>query len=1386
MDGIRAIIILSLLMQCSQLSSQNARFSYLTSEDGISQSEVYCFLHDSKNYMWFGTLDGLNRYDGYTITTYKMDGEEPNSLVHSTVLALSEDEFGRIWIGTAEGLNVFDMQSQHIYTIPNFYSGRKLIIRTLLADNRNLWVGTQEGLFRLTIPVNELSEKRIANIVKTADHVDMELRGEKAIYTSILDITKTADKKIWIASWEGVSCFEFDPENKLHYRFADFTGPLNDVIEVNCIVEDQNKNIWIGTQGKGIYRYMPETGVLSNFKKTPDDTYISDNIKTMASDHQGNVWVGTYNNGLSKINAADLLSENLHFVTFQNNEFQPGSLNSNLIRDLYVSRDGLMWIGTIGKGINIYNLYHKKFSTIRIPPDTTGAVNNFIRSVYRDTEKNLWLGLHNGGLVKYDDGNKSFKTMYMNRFATIFHIHSCVNNYFWIATSLGAHIVAPEENQISTIASLNFEEAPDRVAYNACFNVEQSAQDIFWVASMSGIARVKINPGFNFDTEIYNLNSSPAMSFENTRVLLYDSIRNTLWAGTEGGGLNELILNAEQFPDTIIFHKDESGNIRSLSSNYVRSLCLDVNNDLYVGTYEGLNRFQWNEDSTAYDIQVWKTGNGLANSMVQSIESDDNGYLWLGTNGGLSRFDPVQEEFVNYHISDGLQSNEFSEHTSFKAPDGMLFFGGINGVNVFYPHQIERNPLLPKVAITDLYLFNKRVEVRQKTGNHIILEKSIDATDSLHLRSAENDIRFDFSALFFADPEKIKYTYILEGYDKNWINTDAAHRVANYTNLPFGNYIFKVKATNNDGTWNNDPTTLFIHISTPYYLKWWAITIYLILFVLLIWYFTRYSIIKITTKDRLVLENEHNQRLHELDVMRTKFFINISHDLRTPLTLITGPLEKVVHNFQLEPGLKHQLELVNRSAKRLKYLVEQLLDFRKAEAGKLTAQRSKVPLNQFMKKETEYFEGAIKEKGLELHVIHGKKEIEVCIDKDMMGKVIFNLMSNALKYTREGAIYVRVRIDIREKGNEQANQNENKWVVIEIEDSGSGISNEKSKKIFDRFYQDPENQIKGYGIGLSHSKDLVEAHQGRIEVSSIPENGTKFTIYLPMEFEAEQLVTCEYPDASNYHVIEPSIIEETVTETDEADLGPLETILVVEDTLDLREYIATNLKGIYNVIEASDGKEGLLKAKQFSPDLIISDIMMPIIDGIEFCRQIKTNIDTSHIPFVLLTARVDDETRFKGLETGADDYISKPFKMEYLILRVKNLLKTREHLRNLFQKNLDLEPSSITLTSADDAFLKKLMEIIESGIPDSEFSVESLEKEIGVSHTHFYRKIKSLTGQSGKELLQNMRLKRAAQLILQDKARISDVAYMTGFTNPKYFSKCFKAKYGVSPTEYKK
>jgi len=1367
--------------------AQDLTFRNITSEDGISQSEVYCFLQDSKGYMWIGSLDGLNRYDGYTIETFKMSEEEPNGLIHNTIYSLAEDKFGRIWIGTAEGLNLYDPISQQMFAIPNFFSGKIISIGALLADNRNLWIGTSNGLFRMSLPMKQVNEGRLKNLSDKIKHVDIEINGLPSIYSTIGGILKSSDGKIWLGTWEGLCCFDYNPEREETYLFYDLPDELNKIETINCLVEDRNINIWIGTQSLGIYRYNTSSGKVSVFSKKNVPQFIPENIKTMISDNEGNLMIGSLDDGIVRIQAGHLLDEIPEMQLIKQNDFQPGSLNSNMIRSLYVSKDGIVWIGTIGSGINISSPAENSFSIYRIPPEaSSGERNNFIRAIYPENEDIVWLGLHNKGLYKYDAKLERFFQMRPDWFFTVFHILPIDKTHLWLATSDGPVMVKKNDTSIDILHTVNFTEKKDIPAYQASFSTEKCSETVFYASSMSGIARIELKRDYEIETSFYTEDSNPSIPIENVRVLKYDSASNVLWAGSEGYGLNQIFLDENYYPVSIHTYKHIEGDISSLSSDYVRSLYLDSNRTLWIGTYEGLNEAIGAIDNSSYTFRRLKSDDGLPNNMVQSIQEDSHGNLWLGTNGGLSKYRIEENSFFNYKISDGLQSNEFSEHSSFYAKDGRMYFGGINGFNIFDPQQISSSPKFPAVNITGFYLRNQRVKAVNEVNNRILLERSIDYSDSIILRPGENDLRFDFSAMNYSNPLKIIYKYKLEGYNQDWIETDALERYANYTNLPSGKYQFKVKASNSKDLWNENSTTLFIQIQTPYALRWWAFSIYILIFVLGILYFTNYSIIKITTKRRLVLDNEHNQRMHELDTMRTRFFVNISHDLRTPLTLITSPIDTINKNFKLSPELENHIDLISRSAKRLRYLIEQILDIRKVEKGKLNPKYSFVDIINFIRTESEYFDPLLRSKGINLNIESSTPVIEAWIDKDMMGKVIFNLLSNAIKNTRKEEIIIKVT-SILKNNNKNLPESLKQEDVIKIEfiDRGIGMSKEKQSKIFERFYQDSSNPGSGYGIGLSHSKDLIDAQNGIIDIDSEEGKGTTFTIYLPVLSHLEKEKFKESFRKSDFEKTEALIVEESTAKNESDDFAENKCILIVEDNPDLSSYLVSSLKSRYKVLAASDGEEGIKTTLQKSPDLIVSDIVMPNMDGYELCQKVKTTEEISHIPVILLTARADDHSKYKGLDTGADEYITKPFDIEYLLLRIKNILNSREHLRNIFQKNLTLEPSAISITSsADEKFLVKLMEKIEAGIPESEYSVDTLEKEMSISHTHFYRKVKSLTGFSGKELLQNMRLKRAVDLLLQNKLRVSEIAYMTGFNDPRYFSKCFKKKYGMTPSEY--
>ncbi|HKJ80329.1 MAG TPA: response regulator, partial [Prolixibacteraceae bacterium] len=534
---------------------------------------------------------------------------------------------------------------------------------------------------------------------------------------------------------------------------------------------------------------------------------------------------------------------------------------------------------------------------------------------------------------------------------------------------------------------------------------------------------------------------------------------------------------------------------------------------------------------------------------------------------------------------------------------------------------------------------------------------------------------------------------------------------------------------------------------------------------------------------KLLLEKKHNEKLHELDVLRTKFFINISHDLRTPLTLIRGPLDVLLQNKRLGKDAIEKIQLIKRNVKRLNYLIEQLLDVRKAESGKLSAKLNTGDIVSFTNNEVAHFSYAVQQKGLSLNVKSNSETILASFDRAMLSKVYFNIISNAIKFTEKGKIEISIDKVGKDKYEITRNASFRSFVKVEITDSGKGISIAQKQRIFDRFYQDRENSGKGYGIGLSHSKELIDAHQGYIEVESTEKIGTTIRFFIPdIETVRENIKTTAH-STEDIYVNAESVAD---ADTEQVDNSAI-TILVVEDNADMRSFIRSQLKKAYNVIEARDGLEGWNEAVVHLPDLIVCDVMMPNMDGIELCDKIKSNIDTSHIPFILLTAKVDRETKYDGIKTGADDYIPKPFEMEYLSIRIKNLLESREKLRKKFQKSNVLEPSAVTVTSVDEKFLSALMETINEGISDSDFSINTLESKMAMSHAKFYRKIKSLTGQSGQELLQNMRMKRAHQILSEKKElRIAEVAYMVGFTNPKYFSKCFKETYGFAPSELNK
>jgi len=773
----------------------------------------------------------------------------------------------------------------------------------------------------------------------------------------------------------------------------------------------------------------------------------------------------------------------------------------------------------------------------------------------------------------------------------------------------------------------------------------------------------------------------------------------------------------------------------------------------------------------------------------------------LSTNKGLSRFNPSKEVFINYDVNDGLQSNEFSELSALKRSNGEMLFGGINGFTAFFPDEIVSNKVKAETVFTNFSIFNKPIGIGETINGRVLLDKSINSIDEIHLKYDENSFSVEFAALHYAASRKNKYAYKLEGFNNDWLYTTSENRFATYTNLEPGDYSLKVKASNNDGVWDETPLKLKIVVIPPIWKTEAAKAFYLLIILGLLFAFRRFTIIKTTKKYELELEHFEKEKHEEINRLKLEFFTNISHEFRTPLTLIKGPLEflqkKGVDMSQKE--VNEQYQLMHKNTDYLLKLVNQLIDFRKMDKGKMELAVGENDVVDFVKEIGEPFQFLSLKKSIDFKIESSKEHIKSWFDSDALGKIINNLLSNAFKFTPEnGEISVKVfegeSFEIPEKLDIEIYHED--YIIIQVRDSGPGIPEHRIKHIFERFYSEVGKSVvsKGTGIGLSFTKNLVELHRGSIGVLSDPSFGTSFFVCLPKNksaFEdnsdvtflegAEQDTFISQIDA-NTHAI--SVMDDMVDESLSRSRSKLPVLLIVDDNPDIRSFIKKGLGDKYYVYEAENGEIAFELTKKVIPNIIITDLMMPVMDGIEFCEKVKTTQEISHIPVVMLTAKTSQEWEMEGLRTGADSYIRKPFDMELLELKISNILKQRGELRKRFNRDTTLQPNEIAVTSADETFLQKAIEIVEKHMMNSDFSVEMLVKEMSISRSNLYLKIKELTGLSSSEFIRNIRLKRAVQLLEKSDLSVKEIMYMTGFNTASYFSKCFKKQFGVIPSKY--
>ncbi len=1365
------LFLLASLGYSQQPPAKALNFKHLNINDGLSQNAVYALAQDHSGFIWIGTKDGLNRYDGYNFTIYKHNPADSHSISNNSITDLFVDSRGILWVGTLEkGLNRFDRingtfeRFEHNPSQPNSISSDR--IEEIKEDSQgNLWIGTYDGL-------NMIPSKAI-----TSDSVSfISFKVEGTIQNgfspnNIISMREDAKNVFWIGTAKGLYKLNLKSDYKTNSKFEHFPIKLPYPMEpldkaVYSLLLDRKNILWAGL-ATGLVKIDQETGAYTYYPhKYKAFRKGWGAIVEMTEDESGNLWIATPTE-LMVFNPSEI-----SWTSYLHDPLNPESLSSNGLTKILRDRSGIIWISSNGFGVNIYDPRMNRFPTFRPAPDFQTRHKRFsIYSIFEDKDKTLWI--NGDGLYKWERETGVFKSFETDPY----HPQDFGNTggwstiqdssgYIWVAGHEGLYRYGPKKQTVKHYTVKNG--LKEKVTYQ----VFLENQHTIWIASENYFSKLNINTGAFTH---YRYRQNPRRRYVPITHIIKGK-QGFFWLATDDG-LVRFNPEKEQFK----YYRHIPNKINSLSNNIVLSITADPLSDsiLWLGTAGGgLNRFDYKANS----FSSFNEEDGLPNDVVYAALPDKNGNLWLSTNKGISCFNPKEKSFRNYDIRDGLQSNEFNTSASFLSKSGEMFFGGIKGINYFYPDKIIDNPYKPNVVITGMRLFNRSISHKSHPE---ILDSLITSKKEINLSYLENVFSFNFSALDYSSPDRNQYAYRMIGFNDEWIPS-GTERNATYTNLPAGEYIFQVKGSNNDGVWNEEGTRIRIIITPPIWKTWWAYAFYLIVFLALLFYIRKYEMNRLQLKSRLQVEQVEADGLRQLDQMRSQFFANISHEFRTPLTLILGPLENLYDKVKNEQ-LKLSIKTMQRNAGHLLKLINQLLDLSKLDAGKMSLDIHKNDIIPVVRGTIMAYKSLAEMKNIHLEFSTEYKKLIADFDNEKIETIINNLLSNAFKFTpTDGEIKVAITVSL---------QKENR-LLIKISDSGSGISEDQQKNIFNRFYQvdgSSKRMQDGTGIGLALVKELVELHGGNVDVQSKPNSGATFSIALPIlkedlkkseKYESLNKVQIDALNESAEELDtqqEPDIIEQpSPTPKEVKDSLPI--VLVVEDNNDVRAYIHEHLQHNFNVVEANDGQVGVKAAIEIIPDLIISDLMMPKMDGYGLCKKLKTDMRTSHIPIILLTARAGSEDKIEGLETGADDYLIKPFNFKELIVRVKNLIDNRRKLRERFSKQTELKPAEISVNSADEVFLKKVLASIENNLANEKFNLESLSKDTAMSERQLQRKIKALTDQSPKQFIRTMRLQRANELLTKNAATISEIAYMCGFGSVSYFTRCFREQFGITPS----
>ncbi|WP_418603597.1 hybrid sensor histidine kinase/response regulator transcription factor [Hwangdonia sp.] len=1335
------------------------KFRNFSLQEGLSQSSVLSIIQDKKGFLWFGTRDGLNTYDGNEFKVFRHHSQDIGSVSNSFIKVLHEDAAGNLWVGTIDGLNKYNKEANTFerYIIETGEIGIDNFEIWSIAEDKDafLWIGTNLGL-------KKFDTKKGVFVKLNNSNLDIELFN-----TPVRALLVSSEQELWVKTTEHIGVYNLITKDVKYYEYPKKSAVELNKNNVSVFYQDREKNIWLGFKD-GLSVLNKTTDLFEFFSLTlQKERAVADHVRSLCEDYLGNIWIGTYN-GLYILDAnKKTISHVVH------DEKNPNSLSQNSIYKVYQDIKGDIWIGTYAGGISYYDRSFDVFQHFSSGADQTKLNYKVVSAFVEDENNNLWIGTEGGGINVYNKKTGEFtyhqnnpqipSSLSANNVKAMIQDHA---GNFWIGThDEGLNFLNPNKYPFKFKHFKNEPHNTGSLSNNRIIALYEDEQNHIWIGTSGGGLNV-LNPKTNTVTRIKD-----ALGLAGK--LIYKITKST--------NKNELIIGGSNGLATINISSKKMSKVDYLGvdnsqiSDAVLSIYNDTDNNLWIGT-EGDGLYQYNKNTK--ETLKFDTTKGLPNDVIYGIVADDANHIWLSTNYGLSRIHVKTHQIKNFNASDGLQSNEFNYGAYLKNKKGELLFGGANGFNIFDPDAITENTFVPPVTITEFKVNNKPYLNISDSIQHITLKHN------------QNVFNFDFVALSFSQPNKNQYAYKLEGFDIEW-NYIGNKKSATYTNLDSGDYIFKVKASNNDGLWNEKGAAMSLTILPAPWLTWWAYLFYALVLTAVILVVRKYSLIRIRERNELKQERLEKERIEEVNKLKLELFTNISHDFRTPLTLILGPLERLLKRDNLDAFVRDQHEIMYRNASTLMELITQLLDFRKSESGKLLLKASKSNIVPFVNEIKLAFNELARAKDIDFSLTSTEQDIEVWFDRTKLKKIIFNLLSNAFKFTSKGG-KITIEISIFEKSKNIKSKN---WVKVKVTDNGSGISKANKKFVFDRFYQLGERS--GTGIGLSLTKNLVELHKGSIKVKSSENNGTAFTVKLPLghaHLNKGQMTEIMNENLENktFNIEKAAYVDKSIVEQQKQ--KPIETmplnkslstILIVEDNVEVRTFIQSIFLNNYNVLDAENGVKAIEIAKAHDIDLIISDVMMPIMNGMDLCHEIKTNIKTSHIPVILLTAKTSQENQKSGFQLGADAYITKPFDAHILEIRVDNLLKSRKKLIDKFKKDIILQPKELTVTSADEKFLKKAIGIVETNISNPEFSITSFIDDMGSSRSVLYRKLKALTDQSISEFIKTIKLKRAAQLISKSDMNISEIAYDLGFNDLKHFRKSFKKLFNVLPSQYR-